>query len=61
MNHYNILYHILHHVPGTWGPNLPFFKARFASPASRPYVENLFFTLLFVMRAAQKVCVPVAC
>jgi len=39
---------------GTWGPNLPFFKARFASPASRPFVENLYFSLLFVLRAVTK-------
>ncbi len=40
---------------GTWGANLPFFKARFASPSSKPHLENLYFTLLFVLRAVTKV------
>jgi hypothetical protein len=31
------------------------FKARLATPAAKPYVENLYFTLLFVLRAVTKV------
>lgn len=34
---------------------MPFFKARFATPAAKPFVENLYFTLLFVLRAVTKV------
>jgi hypothetical protein len=50
------------HTTGTWGPNLPFFKFRFASADSRQYVENMYFTLLFVLRAMLKVrCAAMRC
>ena len=41
-------------VTEAWGPHLPFFKARFTGPASRPYIENLYFTFLFLLRAIMK-------
>lgn len=43
---------------GTWGPSLPMFKARLAAPFAKPFVENLYFTLLFVVRAVTKVGCP---
>ena len=39
---------------GIWGPNLNMFKWRMGNPNARPYVENLYFTYLFVLRAAVK-------
>ena len=39
---------------GTWGPNIPLFKAKFTGPVSRPRIENLHFTLLFLLRAVLK-------
>lgn len=53
MNFYN-------ETSGTWGPNMPFFKARFASPAAKPYLENLYFAYLFVLRAVMKVTIAYA-
>lgn len=39
---------------GIWGPNMQMFKWRLGNPAARPYVENLYFAYLFVLRAAVK-------
>lgn len=38
----------------TWGPNLEMFKWRLGNPAVSDRVENLYFTYLFVLRAALK-------
>ncbi|KAG7674052.1 hypothetical protein Ndes2526B_g02467 [Nannochloris sp. 'desiccata'] len=39
---------------GIWGPNLEMFKWRLGNPKVRMYVENLYFSYLFVLRAALK-------
>lgn len=38
----------------TWGPNLEMFKWRLGNPAVKDRVENLYFSYLFVLRAAMK-------
>ncbi|GFH14744.1 hypothetical protein HaLaN_10854 [Haematococcus lacustris] len=30
---------------------MPFFRARFGSPAAQPYLDNLHFTLLYTLQA----------
>lgn len=56
--HSSITTHIIDNfydeASGTWGPNLKMFKWRFANPEARPYVENLYFAYLFVLRAVVK-------
>jgi len=39
---------------GIWGPNLEMFKWRLGNPKVRMYVENLYFSYLFVLRAVLK-------
>jgi len=51
----SIVNNFYNQTSGTWGPNIPFFKARFTGPAAKPYIENLYFTFLFTLRAAMKV------
>ncbi|KAF5834410.1 endoplasmic reticulum oxidoreductin 1 [Dunaliella salina] len=50
----SIVHNFHDEATGTWGPNLPMFKARFGHPAAKSFVENLYFTLLFVLRAVTK-------
>ncbi len=56
--HSSITTHIIDNfyddTSGTWGPNMKMFKWRFANPEARPYVENLYFAYLFVLRAVIK-------
>ena len=39
---------------GIWGPNLNMFKWRLGNPQVKAYVENLYFSYLFVLRAVMK-------
>jgi ERO1-like protein alpha len=46
--------YLLDEAKGEWGPNLELFRARLGNPGVRDRVENLYFTYLFVLRAATK-------
>ena len=48
--------HVAFHVViGTWGPNLPLFKARFYDgPGCKTYIDNLHFLFRFILRAILK-------
>ena len=48
--------HFAFHVAiGTWGPNLPLFKARFDDdPGCKTYIDNLHFLFRFLLRAILK-------
>lgn len=39
---------------GRWGPSLQQFQQRLGNPGARGYVENLYFSYLFTLRAVQK-------
>lgn len=45
---------LLDEATQTWGPNLEMFVARLGNPGVKAHVENLYFTYLFVLRAALK-------
>ena len=43
------------YTTGTWGPNLPLFKARFSDgPGCKTYIDNLHFLFRFLLRAILK-------
>lgn len=46
--------YLIDEATNTWGPNIEMFKARLGNPWVRNRVENLYFTYLFVLRAAMK-------
>eukprot|EP00955_Chlamydomonas_euryale_P043267 352544-Chlamydomonas_euryale.AAC.14 len=50
----SVIQNYYNETSGEWGPNLPFFKARFVGDNARPYVENLYFTFLFMLRSVMK-------
>ncbi|GFH18351.1 endoplasmic reticulum oxidoreductin 1, partial [Haematococcus lacustris] len=47
----SIIQNYYNETSGQWGPNMPFFRARFGSPAAQPYLDNLHFTLLYTLQA----------
>jgi ERO1-like protein alpha len=46
--------YLIDEATGAWGPNLEMFKWRLGNPGVKDRVENLYFTYLFVLRAALK-------
>jgi hypothetical protein len=46
--------YLLDDFTGRWGPNLAEFRRRLGNPQAKGYIENLYFTYLFTLRAVQK-------
>ncbi len=46
--------YLLDESSGAWGQSLQQFERRLGTPATKSYVENLYFAYLFVLRAVMK-------
>lgn len=46
--------YLMDEFSGKWGQNLAEFRRRLGNPEAKGYIENLYFTYLFTLRAVQK-------